>query len=79
MTTDRWVRISELSHMFGISEESLGRLAKSHGFPLRRLSPYALPGVLESELFAWLKAQPTIGAPIRKTKKRIEHRPRKRH
>jgi hypothetical protein len=48
-----------------LSEESIKRLAKSHGFPLRRLTPYATPGALESELIPWLKAQPLVGQPIR--------------
>jgi hypothetical protein len=51
--------------MFGLSEESIKRLAKAQGFPLRRLTPYATPGVLESELISWLKAQPQVGAPVR--------------
>jgi hypothetical protein len=55
--SDRWVHLAELSDLFGLSEESIKRLSKNHGFPLRRLTPYATPGVLESELFRWLKAQ----------------------
>lgn len=62
---DKWVSIRELSTMFGVSQESIGRLAKSRDFPLRRLTPYATPGVLQSELFSWLKAQPRVGQPIR--------------
>ena len=60
-----WLKISELAALFGVSEESLKRLAKTHGLPLRRLTPYATPGVLESELFRWLKKQPPVGRPIR--------------
>jgi hypothetical protein len=48
--------LGELAELFGLSEESMKRVAKNHGFPLRRLTPYATPGVLESELFRWLKA-----------------------
>ena len=62
---DQWLQLPELAKMFGLSEESIKRLAKAHGFPLRRLTPYATPGVLESELVAWLKAQPRVGAPVR--------------
>jgi predicted DNA-binding transcriptional regulator AlpA len=62
---DQWLQLTELVKMFGLSEESIKRLAKAQGFPLRRLTPYATPGVLESELFAWLKAQPNVGAPVR--------------
>jgi hypothetical protein len=62
---DRWMQIGELAKLFGLSEESMKRLAKNHGFPLRRLTPYATPGVLESELVRWLKAQPRVGQPIR--------------
>jgi hypothetical protein len=63
---DRWVGLAEIATMFGLSEESIKRLAKSQGFPLRRLTPYAMPGVLESELVKWLKAQPRNGKPVRR-------------
>jgi hypothetical protein len=62
---DRWLQLAELAKIFGLSEESIKRLAKNRGFPLRRVTPYATPGVLESELVLWLKAQPLIGQPIR--------------
>jgi hypothetical protein len=62
---DRWIQLGELAKLFGLSEESMKRVAKNHGFPLRRLTPYATPGVLESELFTWLKAQPRVGNAIR--------------
>ena len=64
-TIDRWIQLGKLAKLFGLSEESMKRVAKNHGFPLRRLTPYATPGVLESELFRWLKAQPLVGHPIR--------------
>jgi hypothetical protein len=64
-TMDRWIQLGELAKLFGLSEESMKRVAKNHGFPLRRLTPYATPGVLESELFTWLKAQPRVGNAIR--------------
>ena len=57
---DQWLPLTELARMFGLSEESIKRLAKTHGFPLRRLTPYATPGVLESEMVSWLKAQPPL-------------------
>jgi hypothetical protein len=41
---DQWLQLAELAELFGLSEESIKRLAKSHGFPLRRLTPYATPG-----------------------------------
>ena len=62
---DRWLTLAELAELFGLSEESIKRFAKKHGFPLRRLTPYATPGVLESELFSWLKAQPLVGRAVR--------------
>lgn len=62
---DRWLQLAELAKLFGLSEESLKRLAKNRGFPLRRVTPYATPGVLESELVLWLKAPPLIGQRIR--------------
>ena len=62
---DQWLQLGELAKLFGLSEESIKRVAKNHGFPLRRLTPYATPGVLESELVHWLKAQPLVGKPTR--------------
>jgi predicted DNA-binding transcriptional regulator AlpA len=38
--SDRWLQLAELSKLFGLSEESIKRLAKSHRFPLRRLTPH---------------------------------------
>jgi predicted DNA-binding transcriptional regulator AlpA len=67
-TIDGWLQLAELSKMFGLSEESIKRLVKNHGFPLRRITPYAKPGVLESELVRWMKAQPRTGTAVRKTK-----------
>jgi hypothetical protein len=67
-TGDRWIQLGELAKLFGLSEDSMKRVAKNHGFPLRRLTPYATPGVLESELFSWLKAQPRVGRSIRAKK-----------
>jgi len=65
-TTDRWLQLPEIAKVFGLSEESIKRLAKTHGLPLRRLTPFATPGVLESEFLPWLKAQPQIGSPVRR-------------
>ena len=62
---DKWLQLAELAELFGLSEESIKRLAKSHGFPLRRLTPYATPGVIKSELLRWLKAQPLVGLTVR--------------
>lgn len=73
---DRWLKIAELSSLFGVSEDSIRRLSKSQGFPLRRLTPYAMPGVLESELFRWLKSQPNIGRPVR-SKAPLKRKPRR--
>ena len=69
-TIDRWLQLAELAKIFGLSEESIKRLAKNRGLPLRRVTPYATPGVLESELVLWLKAQPLIGQAIRATARR---------
>jgi hypothetical protein len=33
-TIDGWLQLAELSKMFGLSEESIKRLVKNHGFPL---------------------------------------------
>lgn len=70
---DRWLPLPEVAKLLGLSEESIKRLAKKRGLPLRRVSTYATPGMLESELVAWLKAQPPVGPPVRST-----HRSRQR-
>jgi hypothetical protein len=62
---DRWLSVTDLAKLFGLSEESVKRLAKKHDLPLRRVTPYATPGALESELVEWLKAQPRVGRPVR--------------
>lgn len=62
---DRWLPLSEIAKLLGLSEDSIRRLAKNRGFPLRRVSTYATPGMLESELVAWLKHQPLVGPPVR--------------
>jgi hypothetical protein len=67
---DRWIRAAEIAKMFGLREKSIMRLAKSHGLPLWRLTPFATPGSLESELFRWLKAQQFVGKPVREWRKR---------
>jgi predicted DNA-binding transcriptional regulator AlpA len=64
-TSDRWIQLGELAELFGLSEESIKRFAKKNGFPLRRLTPYAKPGVIESEFLRWLKAQPLVGRAVR--------------
>lgn len=65
MVVDRWVQLLEIAKLFGLSQESVKRLAKKRGLPLRRVTPFATPGILESELFAWLKAQPLVGPAVR--------------
>ena len=67
---DQWLQLPELAKMFGLSEESIKRLAKTHRLPLRRVSPFAMPGVLQSELVAWLRSQPFIGPPVRVRKRK---------
>jgi len=62
---DRWLQLTEVAKMFGLSEESIKRLAKTHGLPLRRVTPFATPGTLESELVRWMKTQPRVGPPVR--------------
>jgi hypothetical protein len=57
--------LGELAELFGLSEESIKRFAKKNGFPLRRLTPYAKPGVIESAFLRWLKAQPLVGRAVR--------------
>lgn len=70
MGRNRWLQLPEIAKLFGLSEDSIKRLAKNHGLPLRRVSPLATPGALESELEEWLKGQPLVGPPVR-SKRRI--------
>jgi len=70
--TDRWLQLPEIAKLFGLSEDSIKRLAKNHALPLRRVTPLAIPGVLETELIEWLKNQPLIGPPVR-NKRRSRH------
>ena len=62
---DRWLQLPEIAKMFGLSQESIKRLAKARCLPLRRVTPFATPGALASELVRWLKAQPSVGASVR--------------
>ena len=61
--TNRWLQLTEIAKLFGLGEDSIKRLAKNHGLPLRRVSPFATPGALEAELVEWLKSQPLVGPP----------------
>ena len=70
--TDRWLQLPEIAKLFGLSEDSIKRLAKNRALPLRRVTPLAIPGVLETELIEWLKNQPLIGPPVR-NKRRSRH------
>ena len=68
--TDRWLQLEEIAKLFGLSEDSIKRLAKNHGLPLRRVTPLATPGVLETELVKWLKSRPLVGPPVRHKRQR---------
>jgi hypothetical protein len=61
---DRWIPLDEIAKMLGLSQRSVKAL-QVRGLPLRRFSPHATPGVLESELTAWIKKQVPDGKPIR--------------
>jgi hypothetical protein len=63
---DKWIPLAEIAKLFGLSEETIRRLVKNTSLPLRRVTPYATPGALESELVAWLKAQPLTGKTARR-------------
>jgi predicted DNA-binding transcriptional regulator AlpA len=71
--TDRWLQLPEIAKLFGLSEDSIKRLAKNHRFPLRRITPLATPGALETELFDWLKRRPSVGPPVRR-KRRVKQK-----
>jgi hypothetical protein len=53
--TDGWLNVAELLKIFGLSEDSIKRMAKNQRLPLRRLTPDGTPGVLESEFLRWFK------------------------
>jgi hypothetical protein len=72
--TDRWLQLWEIAKLFGLSEDSIKRLAKNHQLPLRRVSPLATPGALETELIEWLKGQPLVGPPVRHKRQRSRKR-----
>jgi hypothetical protein len=64
------MQAAEIARLFGLSQDSIKRLAKNHGLPLRRVSPFATPGALESELLEWLKSLPLVGLPVRPRRRR---------
>jgi hypothetical protein len=72
--TNRWLQLTEIAKLFGLSEDSIKRLAKNHGLPLRRVSPFATPGALEAELVEWLKSQPLVGPPVRPRRRQVRAR-----
>jgi len=47
---DQWLQLQEVAKLFGLSKDSIKRLAKNYALPLRRVTPLATPGVLETEL-----------------------------
>jgi hypothetical protein len=65
----RWIKLDEIAAMFGLSEESVLRISKTHGLPLKRVTPFATPGCLESELIDWIKRQPPTGRAVRAVRK----------
>jgi hypothetical protein len=74
MVTDRWFQAAEIAKLFGLSQDSIKRLAKNHGLPLRRVSPFATPGALESELVGWLKNRPLVGPAVRSRRRPLSKR-----
>jgi predicted DNA-binding transcriptional regulator AlpA len=67
--TDRWLQLPEIAKLFGLSEDSIRRLEKTHALPLRRVTPLATPGTLETELIEWIKNQPLTGPPVRQKRR----------
>lgn len=61
MYGDRWITLTELAEMFRLTERSLRYTIAPRGLPLRRITPYSKPGLLESEFVAWIKTQPLLG------------------
>lgn len=59
---DRWIPLTDdrphaycLCTLFGLSSRAIKSLAKERGLPLRRVSPNATPGIIQSELIAWIR------------------------
>lgn len=59
---DRWIPLTDdrphadcLSRLLGLSPRALKSLAKERGLPLRRASPNATPGIIQSELIDWIR------------------------
>jgi hypothetical protein len=69
---DRWLQLPEIAKLLGLIQDSIKRLAKNHTLAPRRVTPFATPGVLESELIASIKREPRIGPPARQ-KRRGKH------
>ena len=57
---DRWLPMDELVKILGIGERTILKLARTKGFPLKRVTRQAVPGAVSSELFEWLKGQPPL-------------------
>ena len=72
--TDRWLQLREIPKLFGLSEDSIKRLAKNHELPLRQVTSLATPGVLDTSLIAWPKSQLRIGPPVRHKRHRSRTR-----
>lgn len=68
---DRWLSLHEVAAFLGLSEESVLRLRR-RGLPLRKVSPRASPGALESELLSWIKKQPKGGLPVQPAKEPVK-------
>lgn len=62
---DRWLSLTDIARFLGLSERSVLEL-EQQGLPLRRVTPKANPGILESELLAWIKRRPRKGGSLRK-------------
>ncbi len=43
-STDRWLQLPEIAKIFGLSEESIKRLAKTHGLPLQAIDTLRYSG-----------------------------------
>jgi hypothetical protein len=61
----RWIKLDEIAAMFDLSEDSILRIAKTHGLPLKRITPFATPGCLQTHLFKWIEQQPRAGRAVR--------------
>jgi hypothetical protein len=67
---DHWLQLKDVAKMFGLSQESIKRLANSHDHPFDGLPLLQLPAQLNRKSLSGLKAQPRVGPPVRNNRRK---------